>query len=121
MNYNELFPSNFIAASDLAGRDVPLVVAAIKREEVGTDKELRGVLYFVGAKKGMVLNRTNGKRIAALYGDNTDAWIGKPVTLYPSETEFGGETVPCIRVRKEPPAAVAVQPASPPVPTGPGF
>jgi hypothetical protein len=50
-----------------------------------------------------VLNRTNAKRIAKLYGPDTDKWLGKPITLYPSECDFGDETVPCLRVRPEAP------------------
>jgi hypothetical protein len=101
MNVNSLFPSKYVAAGDLMGQDVAVVISGIKQEEVGEDEKRLPVLYFVGMKKGMVLNRTNAKRIAELYGAETDAWIGKTITLYPSETEYAGDTVPCLRVRKE--------------------
>lgn len=128
MNVHSMFPSKFVAASDLMGQDVTVTVAGIKQEGVGAEEEIRPVLYFAGMTKGMVLNRTNAKRIAAIYGVDTDAWMGKPVTLYPSETEYAGETVPCIRVRQTvaagpaaaPPAVVAA-PAAPPAPAGVRF
>lgn len=117
MNVRSMFPSKFVAAHDLAGQDVNVVVSAIKVEPVGSDEEMRPVLYFQGFVKGMVLNRTNAKRIEQMYGGETDSWVGRPVTLYPSETEYGGETVPCIRVRQAPPmlSQVAAQSVVPPV------
>ena len=36
------------------------------------------------------------------FGNETNAWTGKPVTLYRSETDFAGKTVPCIRVKEAP-------------------
>lgn len=117
MNSRSMFPSKFVAASDLCGQDVSVVIAGIKIEAVGTDEEQRPVVYFQGMQKGMVLNRTNARRIEALYGTETDGWVGRPITLYPSETEFGGDTVPCIRVRQQAPmlnqVAAAVAPTPP--------
>lgn len=100
MNFLNLFPSNYISAADLEGQDRNVRINKIvKSEEVGQKKDKKPVLYFDGITKGMVLNKTNGKRIAKLYGNETDAWIGKAITLYPSECDFGDETVPCVRVR----------------------
>ena len=122
MNFRTLFPSDYVAASDLCRQDVTVVIASITQEEVGESKDLLPVLRFAGMKKGMVLNRTNAKRIAAMYGNDCDGWVGKPITLYESETEFRGETVPCIRVRPEQPkpSALAVPaPVAPPAPIAP--
>ena len=103
-NYLALFPSKWLAAADLDGQDKPVQIKQIiPSEEVGQSKDKRPVLYFTGLEKGMVLNKTNAKRIAKLYGNNTDEWIGKSITLYPSECDFGDETVPCLRVRPEAP------------------
>src|SRR5678815_4392698 len=108
MNVRSMFPSKFVAAHDLCGQDVNVTIAGIKVEGVGTDEEQRPVLYFQGMTKGMVLNRTNARRIEQLYGAETESWVGRPVTLYPSETEFGGDTVPCIRVRQVAPMLTPV-------------
>jgi hypothetical protein len=34
-----------------------------------------------------------------MYGKDTDNWAGKWITIFPTTTEFGGETVDCIRVK----------------------
>ena len=55
-----------------------------------------------GAKK-LWCNKTNGRTIAKLYG-KTENWIGKRITLFPTDTRgAGGQTVPCIRVRPNEP------------------
>jgi hypothetical protein len=103
-NYALLFPSKWLAAADLMGEDrIVQVKQIIPSEEVGQSKDKRPVVYFQGVEKGLVLNKTNAKRIAKLYGPDTDKWLGKPITLYPSECDFGDETVPCLRVRPEAP------------------
>lgn len=99
-DFRKLLPSVHIAAGDLDDRDVVVKITKIvKAEEVGRSKEPRPVIYFEGIPKGLVMNKVNGTRISKLYGNDTDNWIGKCITLYPTECEMGGETVPCVRVR----------------------
>ena len=57
------------------------------------------VLYFHNASKALVLNQTNWRTIAKAYGDNSEGWGDKVVELFKSETDYGGEMVPCVRVR----------------------
>lgn len=46
-------------------------------------KDRRNVLFFVGAKKGLVLNRTNSKFLVQMLGGNdTSEWRGQKITLY---------------------------------------
>jgi hypothetical protein len=62
--------------------------------------ELKLVAYVRNGSKGMVLNKTNCKTIAGLYGPNADAWIGKAVELFATTcSAAGGETVECLRVK----------------------
>lgn len=101
---NSLFPSNYVAAIDLQGQLVDVQILSLKFEKVGSDQEERPVLYFAGMTKGMVMNKTNARRIAKLYGPDIEGWFGRWITLYESETDFGGETVPCIRVKERIPS-----------------
>ena len=114
MNINEAFPSNYLRASDL-GEAQPIVrIASVKSEAVGRDKELKPIVYFAGKEKGLVLNKTNARKIAEIAGSqDTDNWTGVSVKLYATETEFSGETVECIRI-KAPTAAAKPKPV--PVP-----
>jgi len=100
MNIDSAFPSNYLKASDL-GESAPVVtIDRIEVEPIGRDKEIKPVLYFKGKEKGLVLNKTNAKKIAELTGSkDTDDWNGCQIRIYATETEFGGETVECIRVK----------------------
>jgi hypothetical protein len=55
----------------------------------------------------LLLNKTNAKTIAQMYGNNPSAWVGKLVTLFPSTTSVGGEERECIRIRPKIPSATA--------------
>lgn len=113
MDYRKLFVSPYVAACDLE-TDRNVTIKEVKQEEVKNESgsDVCPIVYFAELPKPMVMNKTNAKRIATIYGPDTDAWIGRQVTLYASETTYRGEVVPCVRVRPNPPAATV--PASVP-------
>ena len=103
MDINKAFPSPWIRACDLDDKkDLVLEIADCKMEEVGDDN--KPVVYFAGIDAGLVLNKTNSNTIVDLYGAETTAWVGKKIALFPTQTEFGGKAVECIRVRIKAPA-----------------
>lgn len=115
-DYRRYFDKDFLGSWDLQsedGRALNAVVTIAKVDQgelqvVGKNKKKRApVLSFVGKKKKLVLNATNGATIAEMYGFDTRAWVGKKIVLYPTTTKFGKKVVPCIRVRPQPPAANA--------------
>jgi len=108
MNIHECFPSKFIAAEDLQGQELAVAIERVEMENVSGDdtEDNKPVVYFVGHKKGLVLNKTNAGVIADLYGPETTAWQGQLVTLWPTQTEFKGKTVRCVRIKLDAPAAV---------------
>lgn len=97
MKVSEAYPSNFIAAADLDGKNITLIMKNVDMEKIGTDT--KPVLYFKGATKGLALNKTNAKNIAAVYGDDMDDWSGQEIVLFPAMVDYKGETVEAIRVR----------------------
>jgi hypothetical protein len=107
MKMTELYPSRFLSADDLDG-EVPVTIASIKFEKMkdndGNEQD-KPVLFFLKTEKGLVLNKTNAKRIAEIHGDETDGWIGKKITLYQESVTAFGETKWAIRVKPVPPPA----------------
>lgn len=107
MHYKKMFDDKeHMFAYDLDGRDFTLQIERVTAGELEGEKGRKSkkpIISFVGAKKKLAINKTNGKTIASLYGSDTDAWAGKWITIYPTTTNFGGETVECIRVRNERP------------------
>ena len=94
MNINEAYPSRYLKASDLNGKNVAVTIKSAELEEIGFDKEQKLVLSFAGTDKLMVLNKTNASTIAKLHGEETDDWSGKRITLCAREVEFQG-TMTC--------------------------
>ncbi len=102
-----LYPSRYLRGADLMGRDATVTIAAVTVEEVaraGGVKERRPCVRFEGKEKSWIMNRTNAKTVAKLYGKFTDAWVGKRITLFDDPTvRFGPEVTGGIRVRPEVP------------------
>jgi hypothetical protein len=106
MRMSDIFPSKYVKAGDLQGRASTLTIKELRVEEMGhgTEKERKPVLYFERASKGLVLNRTNATIIASLYGDESDYWAGKRISIYPTKVRAFGSMQDCIRVCEEIPA-----------------
>ncbi len=113
MDYEKLFPGRFIKSADLSGKDVTLEIKAVRSEEI--DGRAKAVLSFQGTKKEMVMNRTNAESIKLMFGRETDAWLGKKITIYPATIPdpFNGGSTTAIRVKGSPslakPATATVQ------------
>jgi hypothetical protein len=97
MKISEEFPSKYLKAADLQGREVRVTIANVEREKMGDDT--KPVAYFKGKEKGVVLNKTNSNMIADAYGDDTEDWFGQDVILLSVMTDYAGKMTPAIRVR----------------------
>src|SRR3990167_11326452 len=95
MDITSAFPGNYLKAADLKGRQVPVSIERVEMEDVGGDH--KPVVYFQGAERGLVLNKTNANIIADMYGQETDQWAGKRIVLYPARVEFQGKLGDAIR------------------------
>ena len=107
MKFTETHPSKYIKAADLNGKPATLVMNYVEMTEIYGQDDPKPVLFFENARKGLVLNVTNGNTIAEKHGDEMDEWCGKSITLYPDKTDFGGKRVDCIRIRIPAPGLVA--------------
>jgi hypothetical protein len=97
MKISDAYPSNYLKASDLQGRNVLIKMDRVEVEKIGDDE--KPVLYFVGKPKGIVLNKTNAANIATFCGDDTDDWRDQEIVLFAAMVDFQGKTVEAIRVR----------------------
>ena len=103
MSFSDLYGRDDLKCKHLEDQSRVVTIADIKVVSVkkwkSSEKIRRYWLGFKEFERGLVLNVTNGRRIADAYGDALKEWLGRTIELYPSETEVGGETVECIRVR----------------------
>lgn len=99
MKADDVFPSKWLKADDLGDKEPTVTITHVVMEEVSKN-ERKPVVYFKGAKKGMVCNKTNFNRIAFITkaGDSDD-WSGKQITLYVELVDMQGTMKPAIRVK----------------------
>ncbi len=117
-----MFPSKYLKAADLEGKDVTVTIAAVKKDTLKMKDQTEKVGYIVsfeGTKTGkmFVLNKTNANVIAAVLGEKrARLWAGKRITLYPTTCMSFGKRVDCIRVRETVNAGPNLSPPPGPVP-----
>lgn len=104
MKISETFPSKYLKAGDLQGRDVRVTMGNVELEKLGND--MKPVLYFKGKERGLCLNKTNSNTIAEAYGDDTDHWFGQEIILFSVMADYQGKVGPAIRVRVPPRAPI---------------
>ena len=94
MKISNAFPSKYLKSEDLEmGKQYKVTIDRVLVEDVGQENspEHKPVVYFVGGKKGMVLNKTNALTLATLFGDETDSWQGREIYLFVTMTTYMGE------------------------------
>jgi len=109
MHFECLYPTKFLKAADLQGRDVTLTISKIEREEVvgkGGKSKVKVIFYFAETaakaekerkanpakakdidEKRFICNITNARVIAAMYGSEIEAWVGQRITLYAAKVK----------------------------------
>lgn len=116
---NERFPSNYLRAANLNGRDLVVTIDRIEDDEFENDgkKQIKPVIYFrEEGVKPMVCNRTNYELIAGIYGEDDNAWPGMQICLYTTMVAFKGQVKEAIRVKRPPQADVKPTPQTPAMP-----
>ena len=90
----------FLGSAHLDG-DTTLTVESVSIEEMRDGKE-KMCIHWTQDKLPWLLNRTNIKRLQAMFGDDTETWLRQEITLYNDpDVEFMGEVVGGLRVRVE--------------------
>ena len=106
------FPTKYLQKSDFAQPKL-VTVDTVVMEDVSLDNqpaEMKPVLYFAVAPKGMILNKTNANICAALWGPETTVWAGKQIVAYDDVTiQYQGKLVGGIRLRPADTAPPVVQ------------
>ena len=119
MRISSAFPSEYLRAPDLQGREVLVVIERCEMKDFGDD--CKPTLYFRGKSKGLPLNKTNSATIAEVLGDETDGWVGEPIVLYPTKVDYQGKRVDAIRVKvptRKQRSEAPIERTPPPAPQG---
>jgi hypothetical protein len=97
MHYKKAFPSKYLKAHDLS-EPTTYTIRSAGIEEMQDGKE-KLVVRLDNCTQRFVVNMTNANRIGEAYGDDTDQWVGKRITLCSEKVQFGADLVDGIRVR----------------------
>ena len=103
---HDFFPSNYLRAADLGGKEVDVTIDRVMSEDFEQDGQKRSkpVVHFRNAGiKPLVLNKTNAMLIATACGsEDYSTWAGKQVRLYADLVNFRGKVSEAIRVKRTP-------------------
>jgi len=118
MHINELGESKYLRKEECEP-PIRVTIVGVKQENLAKDGEAPEHKFILSFKecKPLVLNKTNGGRIAHVLGSpESDDWVGKTIDLFNDPTvEFGGNMTGGIRVLVPQPTAQTPQvaPAQP--------
>ena len=105
-NIGDFYPSNYLRAADLGGKEVDVTIDRVTSEEFEQDgkKRMKPVVHFRNnGIKPLVLNKTNAMLIAAACGsEDYSTWSSKQVRLYADLVNFRGKVSEAIRVKRAP-------------------
>jgi hypothetical protein len=97
---SEMIVSKFLRKEDVED-ELVVTIKDVKLENMPGDAgEQRWALYFRELSKGMVLNTTTIRVLEKSYGQDSEDWAGKKVTLYVDpNVSFKGAVVGGLRLR----------------------
>jgi hypothetical protein len=105
MNWKLLFKGDYIAAVEMGDKTPTLTIKGVKlcklEGEDGRQKD-KGIVFFREIDRGWVLCKTNAMCLARMFGDDTNDWAGKRVTLFSTMVQVGKEKAAGIRVKGSP-------------------
>jgi len=91
-DFDDIYGSKYLSVADLKDSEPRFKIGKVEvaelREKNGTAK-LKYVMLFDGVEKGLVINKTNAKKLADAYGKQPSKWIGQIVQLYSEDTSYG--------------------------------
>lgn len=111
MNINQMYPRRYLSAAQMLGHVRTATIDRVVQEEAFG--EMKAVIFFEEESQGLVLNRTNGNNLAALFTPETDTWSGKQVVLWGTTMDFKGREIPTIKVTLPEPGQTTPLPGTP--------
>lgn len=103
MIWESRFKGEYISAAELGTRQPTFTIAKISVTKTEDEKKKRevekAVMWFKEIDRALMYSKSVGHCMAAMFGKDDDAWIGKRITLYAEENVyFGSEQVGGIRI-----------------------
>lgn len=108
-HWKNLTNTNYLGSYSFDNQnEVTVTIKSVNKEKVinpvGVEEECI-VVAFEETKVGsvdvkpMIFNVTNCKTVEKLYGPYIEEWVGKRITIFKTQTDFGRDRVDCLRIR----------------------
>jgi hypothetical protein len=99
-HFDQLYPGRFLKAGLFAGKSPTLTISGARTEKLEGDQgpQVKAILSFAETEMDLVMCKTNGLCIKAMFGPDIENWIAKKVTFCVGK--WKGED--CIRVAGSP-------------------
>lgn len=105
-NISDMLQSKYLRREDVMDEDITTTITGIAKEtmtDIGRNSEKEKWVVQFATCKPLVLNTTNIKTLAQMYGNDADAWVGKTVILfYDPNVRMGTQITGGIRFRLPP-------------------
>ena len=102
-SYQGMFSSQYLGAWDAEAGPLTLTIASVRavtlKNRTGEEDEKPAIDFAEKAARPMVLNKTNARAIAQMYGDDVQGWIGRKITVNRAQVDMAGSTVWALRVQ----------------------
>lgn len=106
-HWKKLHNPDYLGAYSIDNGTMVVTIKSVGKEQVpGADgKKEEAIVAKLEGQKPMILNATNCKTIAGLYGNYIEDWQGKKITLFIANVKAFGTTVEALRVEAKIPKA----------------
>ena len=106
-HWKKLHNPDYLGAYSLDESTLVVEIKKVEKRQIpGADgKKDDAVVAELVGQKPMILNATNMKTIASLYGNYIEDWVGKKVTLFVATVKAFGTTTEALRIEAKVPAS----------------
>ncbi len=104
-HWKKLHNPDYLGAYSLDESTMVVEIKKVEKRQIpGADgKKDDAVVAELVGQKPMILNATNMKTIASLYGNYIEDWVGKKVTLFVATVKAFGTTTDALRIEAKVP------------------
>lgn len=104
-HYKKLTDTNYFGSWDIEQTDLILKITKVEREDIlnGDGRSDKRIVLHVDKFKPVILNKTNEKTIAKLFGPYVEDWQNKYFAAFKTKVSAFGETVDAVRIRSRVP------------------
>jgi hypothetical protein len=106
MKLSEISTSKYLTAADVPPAGITYVIEYAYAEEMPEPawdggKQFKPAVKLRNVRKVFLFNKTNRDVIEAAYGDDMDAWVGKPLHFRVDPTQYKGKATKGVRISCE--------------------